>query len=224
MVLNDIIEQAAGRQSKASEREREEEEEEKPKFKEKCVAQCLKCIDVCCIWDCCTCWIYFQEFCSIIVFDPFMELFITLCIVVNTLFMAMDHHDMDPGFEAFLKNGNYFFTATFAIEAGLKLIAMSPKFYFQDGWNIFDFFIVALSLIELSLEGVQGLSVLRSFRLLRVFKLAKSWPTLNLLISIMGKTVGALGNLTFVLGIIIFIFAVMGMQLFGSNYTKFKHL
>lgn len=53
---------------------------------------------------------------------------------------------------------------------------------------------------------------------LRVFKLAKSWPTLNLLISIMGKTMGALGNLTFVLCIIIFIFAVMGMQLFGKNY------
>lgn len=53
---------------------------------------------------------------------------------------------------------------------------------------------------------------------LRVFKLAKSWPTLNLLISIMGRTVGALGNLTFVLCIIIFIFAVMGMQLFGKNY------
>ena len=35
---------------------------------------------------------------------------------------------------------------------------------------------------------------------LRVFKLAKSWPTLNRLIMIIGKTVGALGNLTFVLG------------------------
>ena len=54
---------------------------------------------------------------------------------------------------------------------------------------------------------------------LRVFKLAKSWPTLNLLISIMGKTIGALGNLTFVLCIIIFIFAVMGMQLFGKSYS-----
>jgi len=54
---------------------------------------------------------------------------------------------------------------------------------------------------------------------LRVFKLAKSWPTLNLLISITGKTIGALGNLTFVLCIIIFIFAVMGMQLFGKSYT-----
>ena len=58
---------------------------------------------------------------------------------------------------------------------------------------------------------------------LRVFKLAKSWPTLNLLISIMGKAMGDLGNLTFVLAIIIFIFAVMGMQLFGKNYDEFSY-
>lgn len=45
---------------------------------------------------------------------------------------------------------------------------MSPKYYFQEGWNIFDFIIVALSLLELGLEGVQGLSVLRSFRLVSV--------------------------------------------------------
>jgi hypothetical protein len=58
-----------------------------------------------------------------------------------------------------------FFTATFAIEATFKLIAISPKFYFREGWNIFDFIIVFLSLLELGLEGVSGLSVLRSFRL-----------------------------------------------------------
>lgn len=52
----------------------------------------------------------------------------------------------------------------------MKLIAMSPKYYFQEGWNIFDFIIVALSLLELSLEGIQGLSVLRSFRLVSTFK------------------------------------------------------
>ena len=58
-----------------------------------------------------------------------------------------------------------------------------------------------------------------------MFKLAKSWPTLNLLIGIIGRTLGALGNLCFVLAIIIFIFAVMGMQLFGSNYeNKLKDL
>ncbi|XP_076763446.1 sodium voltage-gated channel paralytic isoform X30 [Xylocopa sonorina] len=216
MVLNDIIEQA-GRQSRTP--EQGDDDEEGPKFKDKLLAAVLRCIDIFCVWDCCWLWLEFQKYVSLLVFDPFVELFITLCIVVNTLFMALDHHDMDKDMERVLKTGNYFFTATFGIEATLKLIAMSPKYYFQEGWNIFDFIIVALSLLELGLEGVQGLSVLRSFRLLRVFKLAKSWPTLNLLISIMGRTVGALGNLTFVLCIIIFIFAVMGMQLFGKNYT-----
>lgn len=60
--------------------------------------------------------------------------------------------------------------------------------------------------------------MLRSFRLLRVFKLAKSWKSLNDILTIMMNTVGALSNLTFVLCIIIFIFAVMGMQLFGKDY------
>ena len=44
---------------------------------------------------------------AFIVFDPFIDLFITLCIVVNTLFMALDHHDMDPDFDNILNNGNY---------------------------------------------------------------------------------------------------------------------
>ncbi|XP_044765573.1 sodium channel protein para isoform X3 [Coccinella septempunctata] len=227
MVLNDIIEQAAGQQSVASEHgvsvyyfsAKDDDEEEEPTFRERFLETAIKIIDMFCVWDCCWCWLQIQKYVALVVFDPFVELFITLCIVVNTLFMALDHHDMDKDLDKALKSGNYFFTATFMIEATMKLIAMSPKYYFQEGWNIFDFIIVALSLLELGLEGVQGLSVLRSFRLLRVFKLAKSWPTLNLLISIMGRTMGALGNLTFVLCIIIFIFAVMGMQLFGKNYT-----
>ncbi|XP_050314706.1 sodium channel protein para isoform X3 [Anthonomus grandis grandis] len=227
MVLNDIIEQAAGREMAEehgvavyyfSANNEEGEEEEEPTIKERILEHAIRIINVFCVWDCCSCWLWFQKYVALLVFDPFVELFITLCIVVNTLFMALDHHNMDPDLERALKSGNYFFTATFMIEATLKLIAMSPKYYFQEGWNIFDFIIVTLSLLELGLEGVQGLSVLRSFRLLRVFKLAKSWPTLNLLISIMGRTMGALGNLTFVLCIIIFIFAVMGMQLFGKNY------
>lgn len=55
---------------------------------------------------------------------------------------------------------------------------------------------------------------------LRVFKLAKSWPTLNTLIKIILNSLGALGNLTLVLVIIVFIFAVVGMQLFGLNYRQ----
>ncbi|XP_016096245.1 sodium channel protein type 4 subunit alpha A [Sinocyclocheilus grahami] len=152
--------------------------------------------------------------------DPFVDLGITICIVLNTLFMAMEHYPMSPDFEHVLLVGNLVFTGIFTAEMVFKLIAMDPYYYFQVGWNIFDSIIVTLSLVELGLANVQGLSVLRSFRLLRVFKLAKSWPTLNMLIKIIGNSVGALGNLTLVLAIIVFIFAVVGMQLFGKSYKE----
>ncbi|KAH0506818.1 Sodium channel protein type 9 subunit alpha [Microtus ochrogaster] len=172
------------------------------------------------IWNCSPYWIKFKKFIHFIVMDPFVDLAITICIVLNTLFMAMEHHPMTDEFKNVLAVGNLIFTGIFAAEMVLKLIAMDPYEYFQVGWNIFDSLIVTLSLVELFLADVEGLSVLRSFRLLRVFKLAKSWPTLNMLIKIIGNSVGALGNLTLVLAIIVFIFAVVGMQLFGKSYKE----
>ncbi|XP_033974995.1 sodium channel protein type 4 subunit alpha A [Trematomus bernacchii] len=171
-------------------------------------------------WDCSPRWILMKKWVLFIVMDPFVDLGITICIVLNTLFMAMEHYPMTPQFDHMLSVGNLVFTGIFTAEMFFKLIAMDPYYYFQVGWNIFDSIIVTLSLVELGLANVQGLSVLRSFRLLRVFKLAKSWPTLNMLIKIIGNSVGALGNLTLVLAIIVFIFAVVGMQLFGKNYKE----
>uniref|UniRef100_A0A3B5QTU4 Sodium channel protein n=1 Tax=Xiphophorus maculatus TaxID=8083 RepID=A0A3B5QTU4_XIPMA len=169
-------------------------------------------------WDCCGCWRWLKKLLYTIVMDPFVDLSITICIVLNTVFMAMEHYPMTEQFEDLLSTGNLVFTGIFTAEMVLKLLAMDPYYYFQVGWNIFDSIIVTMSLVELGLANVQGLSVLRSFRLMRVFKLAKSWPTLNMLIKIIGNSVGALGNLTLVLAIIVFIFAVVGMQLFGKSY------
>ncbi|CAI5656147.1 unnamed protein product [Oreochromis niloticus] len=170
------------------------------------------------IWECCPGWLKFKKIVKLIVMDPFMDLFITICIALNTLFMAMEHYPMSDGFQNMLAVGNKIFTGIFTAEMVFKVIALDPYYYFQERWNIFDGIIVSLSLIELCLERLKNMSVLRSFRLLRVFKLAKSWPTLNKLIKIIGNSVGALGNLTLVLAIIVFIFAVVGMQLFGKKY------
>ena len=59
------------------------------------------------------------------------------------------------------------FTSFFALEAALKLMALSKE-YFSSGWNIFDLIIVIASLIDLSVESVNGISVLRGMRLVRV--------------------------------------------------------
>lgn len=153
--------------------------------------------------------------------DPLFELMITLCIVLNTGFLAMEHHGMSESIRQALNIGNKVFTSIFTFECFLKLLALSKDF-FNNGWNNFDLIIVSASLIDLTFELVDGLSVIRGLRLLRVLKLAQSWTTMKVLLSIIISTIGALGNLTFVLVIVIYIFAVIGMQLFSKDYTLDK--
>ncbi|KAM8933727.1 sodium channel protein type 2 subunit alpha-like isoform 3-T3 [Pelodytes ibericus] len=194
--------------------------EELEESRQKCPPCWYKFANTFLIWDCSEQWLNIKHIVKLVVMDPFVDLAITICIVLNTLFMAMEHFPMTDEFSYVLSAGNLVFTGIFTAEMVFKLIALDPYYYFQEGWNIFDGIIVSLSLMELGLADVEGLSVLRSFRLLRVFKLAKSWPTLNMLIKIIGNSVGALGNLTLVLAIIVFIFAVVGMQLFGKSYKE----
>ncbi|XP_066905494.1 sodium channel protein 60E [Halyomorpha halys] len=176
---------------------------------------CDGCVDCCINYHG---WLRIQNSLYRIVRDPLFELLITLCILLNTLFLAMEHHGMSQNVKSALDIGNKVFTSIFTLECTMKLLALSKEF-FNCGWNIFDLIIVSVSLLDLSFELVDGLSVLRCLRLLRVLKLAQSWTTMKVLLSIIISTLGALGNLTFVLVIIIYIFAVIGMQLFSRDYT-----
>uniref|UniRef100_H0YQI2 Sodium channel protein n=1 Tax=Taeniopygia guttata TaxID=59729 RepID=H0YQI2_TAEGU len=162
------------------------------------------------IWDCCPLWLRIKEKVSAFIQDPFFDLTITVCIVMNTLFMALEHNNMSPTFKFMLKIGNLVFTGIFTAEMILKIIALDPYYYFQKPWNIFD------SVIKLFFFYANYFYYLF---LLRVFKLAKSWPTLNTLIKIICNSLGALSNLTLVLAIVVFIFAIVGVQLFGRSYV-----
>ncbi|MEJ1285909.1 hypothetical protein NN561_016908 [Cricetulus griseus] len=199
------------------------------------------------VWDCSPQWLCLKKALRTVMTDPFTELAVTICIIINTVFLAMEHHNMDDAFINLLKIGNWatlkqespkqasfqasfvplqVFTGIFVAEMCLKIIALDPYHYFRHGWNIFDSIVALLSLADVLYNNLSdkssrsNRSFLASFRVLRVFKLAKSWPTLNTLIKIIGHSVGALGNLTVVLAIVVFIFSVVGMQLFGKKFNK----
>ena len=74
---------------------------------------------------------------------------------------------------------NYIFIGAFTIEALIKILVMSKK-YFEDNWNIFDFVVILLSLIGLSLEKINifnelgtSTSIIRIFRIARLFRIIK---------------------------------------------------
>jgi voltage-dependent calcium channel T type alpha-1G len=61
----------------------------------------------------------------------------------------------------------------------IKLIALGCVGYANDSFNLFDAFIVLMSYVEIAMPGDSGgLTVLRAFRLMRVFKIIKSWKIL----------------------------------------------
>ncbi|XP_054027249.1 sodium channel protein type 5 subunit alpha-like [Dryobates pubescens] len=163
------------------------------------------------IWNCCPCWRAIKEKVKLVILDPFVDLLIMVCIIVNTFFMALEHPDLQSDYKTMIYISDKVFTLIFTAEMVLKIIALDPYNYFQQKWNIFDSIVVMIGLISFQ----ENLS---AFRLLRIFKLAKSWPALNTLMKIILNSVGALGNLTLVLIITVFIFAVVGKQVLGTYY------
>ncbi|CAJ0954197.1 unnamed protein product, partial [Mesorhabditis belari] len=147
---------------------------------------------------------------------------ILVAILVNTLSMGVEYHNQPEWLTTVLEYSNYFFTGLFAFEMLLKIIADGLFKYLSDGFNLFDGGIVALSVVELFQEGKGGLSVLRTFRLLRILKLVRFMPALRYQLMVMLKT---MDNVTVFFGLLIlfiFIFSILGMNLFGCKFCKIE--
>uniref|UniRef100_A0A4W3K8M7 Sodium channel protein n=1 Tax=Callorhinchus milii TaxID=7868 RepID=A0A4W3K8M7_CALMI len=174
-----------------------------------------------CSWTCCPAFLNIQHYLVIFVSHSLFEGVITICILINTLLLSIDYYKAP--YSNALEKGNTVLSIIFVIEAILKITALNPLPYVQNGWNAFDFIIVLLSCLEWALSTINiptlKLSMIRSLRMLRVFKLAKNWRTLNILITIIFKSMREMGNLTVIVIIVIYIFTVIGMQLVGHDYA-----
>lgn len=104
----------------------------------------------------------------------------------------------------------------FIIEAILKLTAHAPRpwNYFKDGWNVFDFMVVALCLLPLD---SQFAVVLRLGRTLRLLRLVSALPKLQLLVGALIKSFSSMGYVGLLLGIVFYIYAITGVHLFGGH-------
>nr|XP_012612502.2 sodium channel protein type 7 subunit alpha [Microcebus murinus] len=194
--------------------------EELKKSRKKCPFCWYRFAKLFLIWNCSPCWLKLKEFLYRIITDPFTDLFITICIILNICFLALEHYPMSSQINNLLNFGNLVFIGIFAAEMILKIIAMHPYGYFQIGWNIFDSIIVFLGLAELYLANIHGLISFRSFKILRIFKLGKYWPTLENLMLTLSHSWVALRDLVLLLFTFIFFSAVFGMKMFGRSYKE----
>jgi hypothetical protein len=111
--------------------------------------------------------------------------FVFVLILVNTYTLAADDYPQTKEKTEVLFWFNQFFTWAFFLEMFMKFIGLGPKNYVKDSFNLFDAFVVAISIIDWTIsllmneedigDAAGALQALRAMRLLRVIKLARQW-------------------------------------------------
>ncbi|NXU42343.1 CAC1G protein, partial [Drymodes brunneopygia] len=145
---------------------------------------------------------------------------IMVAILINTLSMGIEYHEQPEELTNALEISNIVFTSLFALEMLLKLLVYGPFGYIKNPYNIFDGIIVVISVWEIVGQQGGGLSVLRTFRLMRVLKLVRFMPALQRQLVVLMKTMDNVATFCMLLMLFIFIFSILGMHLFGCKFAS----
>lgn len=144
--------------------------------------------------------------------------FILFVIIINTLILFIKWPNMSPMVQRSVDIINYVCTGVFIIEAILKITAFG-RGYFKDLWNIFDFIIVVGSLVFISpnfTRQKKTVTMLRAFRIARVFKLFKKLTHLKSIFTTIEYTLSAMINVGMLMLLIIYLFAIIGVYFFAD--------
>ncbi|MGC6427784.1 MAG: ion transporter [Akkermansiaceae bacterium] len=148
--------------------------------------------------------------------SPFQRFIIGVIILAGILVGIETHESLVEKYHGLLSSLDTLVLLIFIAEIVLKMVALSPRplDFFKDGWNVFDFVIVAVCLIPAS--GGFG-PVLRLFRLLRVLRLLSAIPKLQLLVNALLKSLPSMLYVTILLSLLFYVYAVAGVMFFSQN-------
>ncbi len=152
-----------------------------------------------------------------IVRSRLFERFIITLIVLNGVILGLETSaEVMAHYGELLEQGNDLILAVFVLEAALKITAVAPRVsrYFGDGWNLFDFGVVVVSLIP---AAGQWAMLARLGRLLRVMRLISTLPELRLIVATLVRSLPGMGNVIFLLSILFYVYAVAGWHLFHDT-------
>jgi len=146
-------------------------------------------------------------------FEPAM---IALIVFNGVLIGLETSKEFMAAYDGWLHLGNDIILAIFIIEAILKITAVAPRYalYFGNGWNLFDFTIVVLSLLPATEEFAL---VARLIRVLRVLRLVSAVPQLRLIVATLVRSIPGMAHVIALMSIIFYIYAVIGFHLFDEH-------
>ncbi|KAG8438803.1 hypothetical protein GDO86_005119 [Hymenochirus boettgeri] len=170
-----------------------------------------------------------------VVNSTYFEYLMFVLILLNTICLAMQHYGQSCSFKEAMNILNMLFTGLFTVEMVLKLIAFKPKHYFCDAWNTFDALIVVGSIVDIAITELNpgehaqcsssmnveensriSITFFRLFRVMRLVKLLSRGEGIRTLLWTFIKSFQALPYVALLIVMLFFIYAVIGMQVFGK--------
>ena len=156
------------------------------------------------------------------------QLFVAAVICINAITIGCETLDVPDGMSLLLSIFDLACLGVYIVEAYLKISAYGNA-YFQDGWNIFDFLIVVVSVLVLLLSAlaiavqipVQVLRTIRLFRVVRPFKLLSMFRTLRVIVEAIGRSIPAVLWTCLLLLIVLYVFDVIGVFVFGKELPTY---
>ena len=137
---------------------------------------------------------------------------------LNFIAMAIYFYPVNPSIELAVDNLNILFAIVFAFDAALKIVALSWTRFIRSDWNKMDFFIAVVSLLSVGLQSFfnpRALSLVRSMRVFRIARLAVRFPAVYEMVRMLGRAAFSLPSVMALIVVLLFIFCVAGMKLFG---------
>ena len=145
------------------------------------------------------------------------KFFIFACIVANSLMLGYDaHFGPTNQFREQIAFWDDIFLYIFTVEIALEFIACGPRRWAGNGWNWFDFVIIAVSW----LSAAPGVTALRAFRVIRVFRLVSNVPQMQRVVEALVRAMPGVFATLSILAIVFYIGAIMATTFFGQEFPQ----
>ncbi|NKQ40943.1 MAG: ion transporter [Sulfurovum sp.] len=146
----------------------------------------------------------------------YFQYFITALIIINGITMGLDtSRELSISYQWLFDAFNLFVISMFTIEIILRIYTYRISF-FKDPWSLFDFTIVAISLVPTG----AGFEIFRVLRVLRLFRLVTIVPQMRKIIAALLSVIPGIISIGALLTLFFYIFAIISTQLFGEDFPQ----
>ncbi len=151
-----------------------------------------------------------------IIDNPLFDRLVLVLILVNATTLGLETSDVVMARVGGLLHAiDQIIILVFVFELTARMIVRGKAFW-SDGWSIFDFLVVAITILPFA----NNISVLRALRTIRALRVISAIPSMRRVVNGLFAALPGMGSIVMLLGIIFYVFSVMATNMFGTEFSK----